>query len=229
MKIIREGPEFHSCRIKLIRIAAFSRRGALLKPWTAHLPARNLLRDLLDLAAPQAVRRRVPRAIVSQDFVRRAGQFQLHAFVVMPEHVHLLLTPSDDVTIERAIQFIKGGYSHTLGAELGRKREVWQRGFTDHRIPRRSGLCPSSGIHSSESGKAATGGECNGIPLLLRVSGLQVGWLASCGGNVPEDYVIVARVWNRERHEFSCAITEASGPGRARVLLVPIGASRMRL
>jgi putative transposase len=65
---------------------------------------------------------------------RRAGQFQLHAFVVMPEHVHLLITPADGVTIERAIQFIKGGYSHTLGTELGRKREIWQRGFTDHRI-----------------------------------------------------------------------------------------------
>jgi putative transposase len=52
----------------------------------------------------------------------------------MPEHVHLLLTPSEDVTIERAIQLIKGGYSHALGAMIGRKREVWQRGFTDHRI-----------------------------------------------------------------------------------------------
>jgi len=52
----------------------------------------------------------------------------------MPEHVHLLLTPAADVTLERVIQFIKGGYSHALGAERGRKSEVWQRGFTDHRI-----------------------------------------------------------------------------------------------
>jgi putative transposase len=52
----------------------------------------------------------------------------------MPEHVHLLLTPAPEVTLERAIQFIKGGYSHALGSELGRKGEVWQRGFTDHRI-----------------------------------------------------------------------------------------------
>ncbi len=65
---------------------------------------------------------------------RRQGRFELHAFVVMPEHVHLLLTPAPDVTLERAIQFIKGGYSHALGAEPGRKCEVWQRGFTDHRI-----------------------------------------------------------------------------------------------
>jgi putative transposase len=65
---------------------------------------------------------------------RREGRYQLHAFVVMPEHVHLLLTPAHDVTLEHAIQLIKGGYSHALGSILGRKREIWQRGFTDHRI-----------------------------------------------------------------------------------------------
>jgi putative transposase len=65
---------------------------------------------------------------------RRQGRFELHAFVVMPEHVHLLLTPAPGITLERAIQYIKGAYSHALGVELGRKGEIWQRGFTDHRI-----------------------------------------------------------------------------------------------
>jgi putative transposase len=65
---------------------------------------------------------------------RRQGRFELHAFVLMPEHVHLLLTPAHDMTLERSIQFIKGGYSHASGVELERKGEVWQRGFTDHRI-----------------------------------------------------------------------------------------------
>jgi putative transposase len=65
---------------------------------------------------------------------RRQGRFEPHAFVLMPEHVHLLLTPAIEVTLERSIQFIKGGFSHALGTELGRKGEVWQRGFTDHRI-----------------------------------------------------------------------------------------------
>jgi putative transposase len=63
---------------------------------------------------------------------KHQGSFQLHAFVVMPEHVHLLITPS--TTLERAVQLIKGGYSHAFGSEFGRKKEVWQRGFTDHRI-----------------------------------------------------------------------------------------------
>jgi putative transposase len=65
---------------------------------------------------------------------RRQGRFELHAFVLMPEHIHLLITPAMDVTLERSIQFIKGGFSHALGVELGRKGDVRQRGFTDHRI-----------------------------------------------------------------------------------------------
>ena len=65
---------------------------------------------------------------------RREGRFQVHAFVVMPEHVHLLVTPAVNVTLEHAAQLIKGGYSHALGTLIGRNREIWQRGFTDHRI-----------------------------------------------------------------------------------------------
>ena len=65
---------------------------------------------------------------------RREGRYDVHAFVVMPEHVHLLLTPANEVTIERAVQLIKGAYSHELGGIIGRKSEIWERGFTDHRI-----------------------------------------------------------------------------------------------
>ena len=52
----------------------------------------------------------------------------------MPEHVHLLLTPANNVTLEHAVQLIKAGYTHDLGTIIGRTREIWQRGFTDHRI-----------------------------------------------------------------------------------------------
>jgi putative transposase len=64
---------------------------------------------------------------------RRQGRFRLHAFVLMPDHVHLLITPAADITLERAIQFVKGGYSHAVGIEIS-SREIWQKGFTDHRI-----------------------------------------------------------------------------------------------
>ena len=45
---------------------------------------------------------------------RRLGKFELQAFVLMPDHVHLILTPAADVTLERALQLIKGGYSHAV-------------------------------------------------------------------------------------------------------------------
>ena len=51
----------------------------------------------------------------------------------MPEHVHLLITPAQDVTLEQAIQFVKGGYSRAFGLAF-RSGEVWQRGFTGRRI-----------------------------------------------------------------------------------------------
>jgi putative transposase len=38
------------------------------------------------------------------------------------------------VTLERTIQLIKGGFSFRAGKELGIKKELWQRGYVDHRI-----------------------------------------------------------------------------------------------
>lgn len=63
---------------------------------------------------------------------KRQGAFRLHAFVLMPEHVHLLITPQ--IPLERSMQLIKGGLSHSFGLEFGRQKEIWERGFTDHRI-----------------------------------------------------------------------------------------------
>jgi putative transposase len=65
---------------------------------------------------------------------RRDGAYQLHAFVLMPEHFHILLTPSAGTTLERAVQYIKGGSSHEIGKGLRFRFPVWQPGFSDHRI-----------------------------------------------------------------------------------------------
>ena len=60
---------------------------------------------------------------------RAEGQYKLHAFVVMPDHVHLLLTPHEK-TISQVMNLIKGGFSHRLESKL----PVWQRGFADHLV-----------------------------------------------------------------------------------------------
>jgi len=65
---------------------------------------------------------------------RDRGIFQLYEFVVMPDHVHLILAPGPTFALERAMQFIKGGYSHCFMKEMGSKMEIWERSFTNHRI-----------------------------------------------------------------------------------------------
>ncbi|MGH9787415.1 MAG: REP-associated tyrosine transposase [Candidatus Acidiferrales bacterium] len=65
---------------------------------------------------------------------RSQGAYALHAFVLMPEHFHVLLTPADGTTLERAVQFIKGGSAHAIREQLPSRVPVWQRGFSDHRI-----------------------------------------------------------------------------------------------
>ena len=63
-----------------------------------------------------------------------AGRFQLHDFVIMPDHLHLLMTLPVDLTIEKAMQLIKGGFSYRLKKTFGYQGEVWQRGFSEVRI-----------------------------------------------------------------------------------------------
>src|ERR1700677_3561130 len=46
-----------------------------------------------------------------------AGKFKLHDFVVMPNHVHLLIEVNHAMTIEKAMQLIKGRFSYRLKKE----------------------------------------------------------------------------------------------------------------
>src|SRR5436190_24139751 len=59
------------------------------------------------------------------------GKFVLHEFVIMPDHLHLLLTPAKDISLERALQVIKGGFSYRLGKKHG---PVWQESFSNHHV-----------------------------------------------------------------------------------------------
>jgi len=61
---------------------------------------------------------------------RTQSRFALHAFVVMPDHIHLILTPSPSVSLEKAMQFIKGGFSF----DLKRKLDVWLPGSNKSQI-----------------------------------------------------------------------------------------------
>ncbi len=64
----------------------------------------------------------------------KEGVFDLHDFVVMPDHIHLLLTIGGEMTVEKAMQFVKGRFSFRLKKESGFKGEVWQRGFSEVQV-----------------------------------------------------------------------------------------------
>jgi putative transposase len=65
---------------------------------------------------------------------RGQQRFQLHEFVLMPDHFHLLLTPARDVPLEKSVQLIKGGFSFRVKRELGSSMEIWSTGYTEHRV-----------------------------------------------------------------------------------------------
>jgi|SRR5437667_6181428 len=60
---------------------------------------------------------------------RTQRKYLLHDFVVMPDHFHVLITVGQEISIERAVQFIKGGFSFRAGKELEFRPPVWERGF----------------------------------------------------------------------------------------------------
>jgi|SRR5271167_2663912 len=65
---------------------------------------------------------------------RDAGEFELHEYVVMPNHVHLLLSLNDQQPLGRVIQVIKGGRSHSLREHGLVFSAVWQQRYHDRRV-----------------------------------------------------------------------------------------------
>jgi putative transposase len=68
---------------------------------------------------------------------RNQRKYLLHEFVIMPDHFHLLITASTEMTVEKAVQLIKGGFAFRAGRELGFGAPVWQKGFSEVRVNER--------------------------------------------------------------------------------------------
>jgi putative transposase len=64
---------------------------------------------------------------------RDKGNYLLHDFVLMPNHLHLILTPAS-ASLEKCMQLIKGGSSFEIHKLRGSRAEIWQSGFHDSRV-----------------------------------------------------------------------------------------------
>ncbi len=61
---------------------------------------------------------------------RNQNRFLLHAYVIMPDHFHAIITPAREISLEKAMQYIKGGFSFRLKSKL----DVWLRSFNQTQI-----------------------------------------------------------------------------------------------
>ncbi len=67
-------------------------------------------------------------------FYRDRMRFGLHGYVIMPDHVHLLLTPRQPATVSDIMRNFKSYTSKEIQGVLGRRGPVWQHRFYDRVI-----------------------------------------------------------------------------------------------
>ena len=77
-----------------------------------------------------AARRRVFEQALER--VRKQCQFFIRGYVVMPEHVHLLISEPEDGLVSRALQSLKQGVSRKLA--LRDAQPFWQERYYDFNV-----------------------------------------------------------------------------------------------
>ena len=82
-------------------------------------------RQLFTSAAPKEI---FERAL---ERVRRAYGLCVYGYVVMPEHVHLLLSEPEKATLADALKSLKQGVSRRL---IGNAEHFWQKRYYDHNV-----------------------------------------------------------------------------------------------
>jgi REP element-mobilizing transposase RayT len=98
----------------------------------------------------------------------RFHRYQLHAFVVMPNHVHLLVTPS--VPARRWLGPLKGFTAHESNRILGRRARFWQDERYDRLIR-----------NDKEFARVAHYIEYNPVKAGLAASPQNFPWSSACG------------------------------------------------
>ena len=78
---------------------------------------------------------RVLPAMVQASFLHFDGErYRLSAWVVMPNHVHLLLTPQDGWPLSRIVKDMKSFTSREANKLLGRRGQFWMEDYFDRYV-----------------------------------------------------------------------------------------------
>lgn len=65
---------------------------------------------------------------------RKEGRYRLLAFVIMPDHLHIMLEPNGKESISKIMHSIKRGSSRLMNQMWNRNGSVWQRSFYERII-----------------------------------------------------------------------------------------------
>ena len=83
--------------------------------------------------------------------VRRSYRLYVYGYVVMPEHVHLLLSEPRQDTLADALKSPKQGVSRRLIADA---EHFWQKRYYDFQHSKLSAVCGEAALYSPQSGEA---------------------------------------------------------------------------
>ena len=67
-------------------------------------------------------------------FLRDKGYYQLYSFVIMPEHLHLIILPQNKKTLSQIMHSLKSYTAKKINSLLGRSGKIWQDGFYERII-----------------------------------------------------------------------------------------------
>lgn len=105
---------------------------------------------------------------------RKLGHYKLHAYVVLADHVHLLLTPQG-LTLEQTVALIKQGFAHRVESAV----PLWEEGFARypvaniremeivraylHQLPVQAGLVAAAELYPFSSAYRQDAPEIRGV------------------------------------------------------------------
>ena len=60
--------------------------------------------------------------------------YELHSYVIMPNHIHLLIEPKGQATIQQIIKTIKSVSAHKINKYINQTGSIWQKEYYDRII-----------------------------------------------------------------------------------------------
>ncbi len=67
-------------------------------------------------------------------FLRTHLGHRVHAYILMPDHVHMVVTPRESGNVSQIMHSLKLYTAHEIGALLGSKGGVWQARFYERAL-----------------------------------------------------------------------------------------------